>query len=275
MTSKLLLHTGRHFINPSKVLAMAELTRELQSLYGITHFTYARMSETEVSVLSNRPETVTYYFKNELPLLPSVHPKGDYHKTLGSSFWNIINNNDSAYSQVMRDYNEKFCLGNLAGFYKSDHKFIEMFGFGSKVSSYEACNLYVNYRYELEQFSLQFLDRSAALLLDVYRNSTKLPQSMVPGFKNFSSLDQVSNSLTRSALIRKVDLNAFNWRIFSKRELDCIEHLCFGATAKETAISLGLSQRTVGHYLENIKSKLGCNKKSDILKIILQNKNIG
>lgn len=49
------------------------------------------------------------------------------------------------------------------------------------------------------------------------------------------------------------------------REIQCVELFKEGKTAQMTAAILGLSQRTVESYFDNIKNKLGCKTKSDLL----------
>lgn len=51
----------------------------------------------------------------------------------------------------------------------------------------------------------------------------------------------------------------------SNRERQCLKHLIDGKTAKETASALKLSHRTVEYYFENIKGKLVCWNKRDLL----------
>lgn len=51
----------------------------------------------------------------------------------------------------------------------------------------------------------------------------------------------------------------------TKRERQCLELFKQGKTAQMTGAILGLSQRTVESYFENIKNKLGCSNKSDLL----------
>jgi DNA-binding CsgD family transcriptional regulator len=53
----------------------------------------------------------------------------------------------------------------------------------------------------------------------------------------------------------------------TKRETDVLKCLLQGFSAKKIGLSLGISNRTAESYLNNIKLKLGCNKKSDIISI--------
>jgi DNA-binding CsgD family transcriptional regulator len=54
----------------------------------------------------------------------------------------------------------------------------------------------------------------------------------------------------------------------SKREIECIQCLIDGQSAKETGARLFLSQRTVETYLDNIKDKLNCRRKRDIIRMV-------
>lgn len=60
------------------------------------------------------------------------------------------------------------------------------------------------------------------------------------------------------------------------REKECLQLLLMGKTAIETAQELHLSKRTVEYYFENIKDKLQCEKKRDVLRkgLIFQQFNV-
>ena len=57
----------------------------------------------------------------------------------------------------------------------------------------------------------------------------------------------------------------------SKRELDCLAAIFKGLSAKKIADNLQLSKRTVESYIENLKIKMNCNNKADMIKSILNN----
>ena len=56
----------------------------------------------------------------------------------------------------------------------------------------------------------------------------------------------------------------------TRREVECMYYLLRGQTAKGTANVLGLSRRTVESYIENVKGKLCCNSKSQLVSKILE-----
>jgi DNA-binding CsgD family transcriptional regulator len=55
------------------------------------------------------------------------------------------------------------------------------------------------------------------------------------------------------------------------RELEVLFFLLRGKTAKEIAEIIGLSKRTIESYIEQIKSKFGCNTKTDLLLLAVVN----
>ncbi len=56
----------------------------------------------------------------------------------------------------------------------------------------------------------------------------------------------------------------------SKRQAECLLCLARGYTAKEIAKILGLSPRTAEHYLGNMKTKLGCQNRFDLLQVAIE-----
>lgn len=58
---------------------------------------------------------------------------------------------------------------------------------------------------------------------------------------------------------------------FSKREMEVVNLSVKGKTAKEIGRILGLSYRTVQHYLENIKYKMQVSSKSQLIEKVLEN----
>ena len=71
-----------------------------------------------------------------------------------------------------------------------------------------------------------------------------------------------------SHLLSIYDINGQIHEKITPRERTCLMQLIKGKTSKQIADSLKLSIRTIESYLNNIKHKLGCKTKSElILKI--------
>ncbi len=55
---------------------------------------------------------------------------------------------------------------------------------------------------------------------------------------------------------------------FTLREAQCMAQIMRGRTVKSTALFLGLSPRTVEYYLKNMKAKMKCRTKSELMQLI-------
>lgn len=60
----------------------------------------------------------------------------------------------------------------------------------------------------------------------------------------------------------KPSTNIYN---LSKRELQCMFHVLRGKTNAQIANILNLTKRTIDFYMENIKNKFGCHRKSELI----------
>lgn len=54
----------------------------------------------------------------------------------------------------------------------------------------------------------------------------------------------------------------------TQREADCMYQLLQGETIISAGAVLGLSHRTVEYYLKNVKIKLGCRKKRELIDMV-------
>ena len=59
-------------------------------------------------------------------------------------------------------------------------------------------------------------------------------------------------------------------QLLTKRQTDCLLGIVKGMTAKEVALHLGISPRTVEHHLDLIKTKLNCRSRVELIAIAEQ-----
>ncbi|MCK4870852.1 MAG: helix-turn-helix transcriptional regulator [Gammaproteobacteria bacterium] len=55
---------------------------------------------------------------------------------------------------------------------------------------------------------------------------------------------------------------------FSRREAECMVKFLQGMTMRDTAEALELSPRTVEFYVKNMRQKVGCRTKSELINIV-------
>lgn len=126
-----------------------------------------------------------------------------------------------------------------------------------------AINFYMNHLETLDQFSEEFKDKSQHLIKAVEKDRIIRPWRIEKIMINPLSLE-LSNQMYKQRPI-----------YLTRREKQVIQHLIEGKSAKESAILLGISPRTVESYLADVKEKFHCNKSSDlIIKFLDQNPNM-
>jgi DNA-binding CsgD family transcriptional regulator len=98
--------------------------------------------------------------------------------------------------------------------------------------------------------------------------------TIAPDYYPFYSLGNSLAILAKTQLLNaaqpfipETKLSSENY--FTKREMDVLRLTVRAKTSKEIATHLGLSYRTVEHYLENAKRKIGVSSKSELIEKII------
>ena len=117
------------------------------------------------------------------------------------------------------------------------------------VQSQELLSRLIN---DIEHFANYDLNKDNSLLEFVESSSNSLP--VVKNQKQTNSSDLLKARKTLG---------------LSKRESECAYYLTRGMTMKLVAKAMGLSPRTVEFYIENMKDKLCCNTKPDLIAKLL------
>jgi len=164
-------------------------------------------------------------------------------------------------------------LGRSLGFqegvafsiYKKYDSYLEMYTFGTMP---ESCD-FINNRPFLERFIIYF-QNVAGSLIDTSNEARLLCRKkklIIPS--NDEIAQREKNFIINTALNKfRIDTN-LSVKI-TRREIECLYLLSLGKTSKSIAISLGIAPRTVNHYIEQLKLKLNCyNREQLVNKFIL------
>jgi len=120
-----------------------------------------------------------------------------------------------------------------------------------------------------EMIAFSFIKDSVTQSLNQLMNTGLLATSgTLENYQSDSFLDFNSG-------IQKHNLNDLRIRLseqvkidISKREIECLFYLMKGKSARETGTLLNLSQRTVEYYLNCLKEKLHCTRKSELIEAV-------
>lgn len=244
---------------------IGKATRPLHDHFGILYFTYHRIDHTgKYTVLVDRPDWAEHYVSSQIylndPYLrhPSNYKSGlclidshgtrEYQENLMKSAKNVLNAD----------------LGVVLIEKGSQHA--EFFGFAANKEQSALQNLFLNHSSLLKSFAAHFKKEMGSLLNQMDEEAGSL--SILKGADYHASAPVAPDVAREAKLAYYRDLGLLGAaEKLSKRERQLLKLLVEDKSAKETAAALGLKPRTVEFYFENIKDKLSCWSKQELLKI--------
>lgn len=253
-----------------------EVTKDISELmlplrqYEIEHFGHVRLfPDHSMSVLVDNKESYQHHIRSEYRALPSF-PYSFQELQEKPRYYLATLDSEETFSAAMYDFRNLFGLENFLYLLDGNEHYIDVFFFASFANNKKIINFYLNQMDVLEQFKLDFKHKASKLIVKGDRNRIILPENMQV------QLGQVNTVINNEFHLRspmkqgKRQYNIINYLgktiQFTKREIDCLYLFKAGYTAKEVAIQLGLSTRTIESHINNIKFKFGVKRKPDIIK---------
>lgn len=237
---------------------LKKLTAPLQEMLGISFFSYYIIDEKGgFSFLSNYAAQAEFYYANHLyasnPYL--VHPR-----LLRSGCTLAKAVTPPEFYEIS---SRKFYVGNLFMIQKRNGDRLEGYLFGDTEEHTLLNGRYLKNLPLLNRFSGHFKRESSEWITRIERENYNLKEAKGASFlEGADGCDLRSEDPAQMQFLKKISP-------LSHREEQCIECYQMGHSAQSTAALLGLSQRTVEHYFDNIKIKLGLSSKRDLLGYFL------
>ncbi len=244
---------------------ISKATRPLRDHFGISYFTYHKIDDAgKYVVLVDRPDWAENYVTEQLfrsdPYLrhPSVYQSGI--SVIGS-------HGSQEYKKNILEAGKKV-LGMDIGaiLVQKNDSFVEFFGFFGNKKNSSLESLYLNHSPLLKSFGMYFKKKLRSTLTDMEKRSSSLVDLKGKDFFYKESIDPNVSLPTRLAYYKDLGMKSEIEKVgqLSPRERQCVKLLIQDKSAKETAVILDLSPRTVEFYFENIKDKLSCFSKSEV-----------
>jgi DNA-binding CsgD family transcriptional regulator len=227
------------------------------------------------TVLLDRPDVMEHYVLEQIylrdPYLrhPSIYQPGIIL---------IKNHGSKEYRDILLETSKKFPNVDMGVFLiQKKANYVEFFGFFESQEAGVLQNLYINHSQILRSFAAFFtrslhsvlnqMEQEAYSLIDLKGQDFFSDQSICPDIASDIRLDYYRDLGMKCEAEKAEQLSA--------RERQCLKLLIESKSAKETAALLGLSRRTVEFYFENIKDKLSCWSKQEVLIIARQLEELG
>jgi len=259
-----------------------ELSKDVQKIcsplakLNITYFSYIRnFNDGKQIYLANNQDWVKYYYEHELfrSSLFEGHP--DCYQS-GYVLW--PKNNPRP---VFSDARDIFDSGDGITFVEKQRTYCDFYFFSGAVGNQSLTNTLINNLDLLQRFILYFQDSTRKTIDLADKHKLSIPEHfkhMPLDDCDLMHLDYVLNrtqilrgDFIRSTVIKKINIKCLPYGIvtLSPKEISCALALLQGKNAQETAEKLSVSKRTVETHLENLKLKLNCYKKSQLVEILL------
>lgn len=231
----------------------------LATHFGIDYFYYYKMTKDGYfSLLTNYIPFTEKTFDNDL------HKIWPYNRDyfLFESGIRIFSDKNPVYSPVLNFAKQSYNLNVIFQVLNKTSEFFEGFIFGSSkdpIAVTENCLSEINL---IHLFIKQFKGEFSKQLQSLENYQVSMKEELGAEFFN-NLLQSSTNALPKEKFLATIGFKNFDQ--ISDREKQVIHYMLKGYSAGETANALFISKRTVETHIENIKNKLDCHSKIEVI----------
>jgi DNA-binding CsgD family transcriptional regulator len=252
-----------------------ELCKPLE-MFHIHHFTYQKQFNdgTRIS-LSNKTQWVDDYYNLKLYESSLFEEKPSSYKPAFNVWTEEYDIPVYAHGRTYYD------TGPCISITEPHHDGCEHYLFSTAPDKPEVIHYLANNMDILYHFVLYLKDRGVNIFKKAQDNRVVVQKSFIGPTESRITNKDFYQAMQRHKrqFFDKTPIRRFTFETgdtqgirLTQREINCIMYLLQNKTAHETAESMNLSRRTVESYLDNIKIKLDCDNKIDLLKKLKENK---
>lgn len=241
---------------------MRQICEPLQRFFGINYFTYHSITaEGYWRPFVSRPDWADYFTENQLYLHDPMmlHPRC-YQS--GAVLW-MHYMNEPSQQKFLKIANEQFEMAHGFCIIERSELGCEFFGFSAPPHFEQIYSTYLQDLPLLKEFCKYFKKEAAPILKLIEQDP--IPLLDIKG-KDFQEVTDCPFARLQTPSLFLNYIRAKPPVKLSKREKECLSHYLNDLNMQEVANKLGLSVRTIESYLGNIKNKLSCWNKVELIK---------
>lgn len=230
-------------------------------IFNITFFNHIRIFNDKSRLsLSNRGDWLEHFNKQQY-IKNAYFSKNPILLTQEYYLWDVMINPDNVMSVAKNDFN----IAHGFTIVDKNKEYIDLFLFATTYDNHEINNFYINQLDVLKHFISYYKDKSRIIIKNCQPDQ---PTNVVSKNNQIPCEKDKINEFYLATALKKHYLNNDNSSfILSSREYECLSILVKGYSLKEASVMMDINQRTIYSYLENIKNKLNCSTKSEVLEI--------
>jgi len=239
-----------------------EITQPLK-LLGIDYFSYCETSEGNiVKGLINNGEFFQSYLENNWIERDIVNISREKYLS-GLYLWEHI---PERSMKVMSDYLRDQNISVGCTYTRQEGGIKKAYNFASRTNmGANALDLYLN-KFELLEAFIRYFDEKA---IDLIQSSNAILVAPKSSLQKKQYLKVSSES--EEKFLNEVNYHTHKYdrivvdKQLSPREIQCMDGIAQGKLTKQIADDLGLTVKTVEFYIRNLKEKLHCRTKSELI----------
>lgn len=242
---------------------MEQLCDPLKRFFGINYFTYHSISSDGLwRPFVSRPDWADYFTENQLYTLDPflLHPRS-YQS--GTIFWTPYYQSLPHLEGFLKDARDKFNMAHSFCIIERTEEGCEFFGFSAPPEHEQIYNTYMQDLPLLKEFCKYFKKEAASILKLLHHDPIPLLPLKRETFETTPSPFE-NNPLSKILFLQYIRSEPSVK--LSQREKECLSLYIDDQKMQDVADKLHLSVRTVESYLANIKIKLNCWNKTELIK---------
>jgi DNA-binding CsgD family transcriptional regulator len=251
-------------LNKANSVLLKKTSSFLLDNFNLNKFYYYKLHNSGRFSLFDSSLDLVECFESQQFLLKTPafsHPK--YHES-GCKMHKVLE--DPLFAKLEETQNSFLKLNFNLGirFVNRTDNAVEEFGFHSSQTDEKQCLFLCNHLIELRFFSRLFLKQNTSFFSFLEESSLDLPRILGTDFYR-NRIQEVDPS----CLAKQKFLLALGIKVepdLSLGELDTLKLLVIGNTALQISRQLYRSKRTIEHRIENIKKKLVCFSKQELIQ---------
>lgn len=246
-----------------KVMRLAE---PLKKAFGTDIFGYSRLQQDgSYFQITTKAQPSEFYFSNDL-YLDNVMTRNPDLFVNGFSLLNMCDIGEEDPGQ--KKMNGKYNFDHFLFFVHKEQNDSHLFYFSAQERNPQLLNTFMNNLHVFRKYTQYFMNEWNSYLPNMDRYSINLKEQMGAKFDKVNHrLAFNPNIAEKELFLKKIGvLDIFPSQVLSRREVDCLNYLRIGYTARLTGKALCLSNRTVESYIASAKNKLGIFETSDLVK---------
>lgn len=236
----------------------------LKLAYGINYFAYYMINqEGFYSTFGSRMDWMEYFFDQKLYLQCGLfmrHPDAYPNCSFICNDQQFV---DDPFEQVQNQAKERFGMQYTLLILRKENDRIEGFAFGTPPQNCQVDYSLINELPVLKIFIARFCEEFKTMMQDILYQGVQIGHLIGRHFYEKIKLFPSDIDQKRQQLLTQLGVELPS--NLSKRELQIIPFYIKGLSANQIAKKLYLSPRTIEHYIENLKVKLNCFNKSELI----------